>query len=150
MENYEMKEMKYRGDGNSELLYYTKDEEGYGIAVINVRGSHPCGYITFPGIEKVNNYDAFTCYKENDAFGRIDIGPHYGYTFLGTLENNGLEGRWLGWDYAHLGDWVQSMPPEKDVFAHFGDKKHTTNEIALSALAQIFYIKSGWYEYDEG
>lgn len=138
----EMKEMKY--DGTDGILYYAKDEEGYGIAVISM-GSHPCGYITFPGIEKVTNYDYFYVYRNNDPFNGIYFGAHYGYTFLGELDRWGLEGTWIGWDYAHMDDFMYYS--ERDSSFFNGRKKWTTNEIALSALCQIMYIRNGWYEF---
>lgn len=139
----EMKKMKY--DGTKGILYYAKDEEGYGIAVISM-GSHPCGYITFPGIEKVKGYDNFYVYRKNDPFNGIDHYAHGGYTFFGDLDRWGLEGIWIGWDYAHYDDFTYYG----DIITSFFDgKKWTTEEIALSALCQIMYIRNGWYEISD-
>lgn len=155
MERTEMKKMQYTGNGESELLYYAKDDEGYGIAVVNTRGSHPCGYITFPGIENVHDYDNFCPGKEYPngyAFYDIDQGAHYGYTYLGGLEAYGIEGKWIGWDYAHLGDWRQAGLPEDDVkygIHREGDRKWTTQEIAQCALMQILTIKLEGFRYWE-
>ena len=90
-----MKQMIYDGARKSELLNLIVDGEFLG-AVVNTRGSHPCAYIQFPGIEKVENYDYF----------HLDCGVHGGFTFLGDLEHLGLNGLWLGWDYAHCGDYT--------------------------------------------
>lgn len=71
---------------------------GESAIVIVSFGSHPCTYVTFPGVEHIPDYDS-----ANDL---CDV--HGGFTFLGSREKIGLKGRWLGWDYVHCGDLIYS------------------------------------------
>lgn len=138
-----MKEMIYSGNGNTELLHVEWNDHGQALAVVNVKGSHPCGYIQFPGIEELKSYDDLWIEDENDEDDFFDI--HGGWTFLGSLEHLGLPGIWIGWDYAHFGDWTQSMPPEQDVFRHENETKHTTEEIVETARKALDFISKGLY-----
>lgn len=86
----------YSSDRSGSILFL--ETQGESALMIVSLGSHPCSYITFPGIEHISKYD--------DA---DDLCPvHYGFTFLGTRENLGIAGLWLGWDYAHCGDLLYS------------------------------------------
>lgn len=131
----EMKEMIYSGNQISELLYTDGDEE-YKYAILNIRGSHPCAYVQFPGVEKLESYDDMVMNK---------IDPHGYFTYLGTLNYPELPGIWLGWDYAHFGDYtaIPSMFP--DFGARFG-RKYTTKEIADECKSILQQIMAGEYE----
>lgn len=138
--------MRYSADKNdckSELLYYSKDKDGYGIAIVNTRHTHPCAYISFPGIEKVRDCDNFAIF-EPEGFEKllIDCGVHGGFTFLGKLEPFGLEEMWIGWDYAHLGD-----------YSPFGfssdDRKYNSEDVAKDALLALMLVKNGCFEIYE-
>lgn len=133
----EMKEMTYSNDGIIKLLYHEKVSEGYELAVVDIMGSHPCGYITFPDIEKIQN-------EENLSIGTIEDYPdiHGGFTFCGRLNRFGFNGIWIGWDYAHYGD------------ASWGTdgNRYTTKEIANEARKALEMIKKGEYRiytYDD-
>lgn len=138
------KEMDYNGSGKSELLYHQEFSDGTALAVINCRGSHPCGYIKFPGVEFIHTYDDFEIEWDNDP-ENIDDWDYIpgGFTFLGGLKHHGLEGTWIGWDYAHLGDWTQCGPPETDPFSHDEEEKHTTREIIKLARKALRCIREG-------
>ena len=137
-----MKEMIYSGNGITELLAIEWFNDGTAYAVVNTRGSHPCAYIQFPGIEKIKSYDDVDLfYDEAD-----DFWIHGGFTFLGTYENLGLPGIWLGWDYAHYGDWTQGCPADQDPFNHEDEKKWTTEEVVDHAKKALDYIRQGKYE----
>lgn len=47
------KEMDYNGSGNSEVICFKEFDDGTAVAILNVRGSHPCAYIQFEGIEEL-------------------------------------------------------------------------------------------------
>lgn len=137
-----MKEMIYSGNGITELLAIEWFNDGTAYAVVNVHGSHPCAYIQFPGIEKIENYNCIDLfYDEAD-----DFWIHGGFTFLGTHENIGLPGIWLGWDYAHCGDWTQTLPIAEDRFSHEDEMKWTTEEVVDHAKKALDYIRQGKYE----
>lgn len=135
-----MKEMIYDGSGKTEVLHVERNEHGQALAVVNVRGSHPCGYIQFPELEKVESCDDLWIGNDKEW---VDI--HGGFTYLGTLENLGLSGKWIGWDYAHCGDWTQSMPPYDDMFSHEDERKYTTEEIVETARQALEFIRNGKY-----
>ena len=138
-----MKEMIYSGNGNTELLHVEWNDHGQALAVVNVRGSHPCGYIQFPGIEKLEDYDDLYIEADDENFY-----IHGGFTFLGSLEHLGLPGIWVGWDYAHCGDRTQFIPPERDAFSHDGETEHTTEEVVEAARKALDFISRGLYTID--
>lgn len=135
-----MKKMIYDGSGKSEILYVEWNSHGQALAVVNVRGSHPCGYIQFPQIDEIESYDDF--WLEG-------AGIHGGWTFLGSLEHLGLPGMWIGWDYAHLGDWTQTMDPKLDVFSHEEERKWETEEIVKAARKALDLIWKGKYTIEK-
>ena len=96
--------------------------------VLNL-GTHPCAYVdTAPaGITTVNPYD---------------ISCHGGVTYtdnrLATVEH---EGTFIGWDYAHWGDYDGYLGATNG-YASVDDKRWTTEEIVAECKAvidQIFY-----------
>ena len=137
-----MKEMIYSGNGITELLAIEWFNDGTAYAVVNILGSHPCAYIQFPDIEKIEDCDYVDLlYDEAD-----DFWIHGGFTFLGAREYIGLPGIWLGWDYAHCGDWTQTYPIAEDRFSHEDEKKWTTEEVVDHAKKALDYIRQGKYE----
>ena len=83
------------------------DYKNYHYIIVNF-GTHPCAYIRLP---KTSQF-----YTEH--YGAIDIKvrrPHGGFTFSDFLFDKdfdqktraitGQEGWYVGWDYAHLGDY---------------------------------------------
>ena len=112
----------YSGDHTGNILFLeTKGESA--LMVVSL-GSHPCTYITFPGIGHISDYE--------DA---NDLCPvHYGFTFLGTRKNLGIEGIWLGWDYAHYGDLLYS---EHHDYRVPEDHEWTLNELKFEARVAL-------------
>ncbi len=140
-----IKEMVYStAMTDSEVLYSERFEDGTGILVLNVRHEHPCGYITFPGIEKVKDCDSiFIETDEDDDW--YDV--HGGFTFYDRLHWPEAEDDfWLGWDYAHLGDYTTfggMLNPDST------DKKWTTEEVIEEANKALEYIRKGSYSIYE-
>lgn len=128
----EIKEMNY--DGPKEILYHEEDN-GYGIAIMNM-GGYPCAYVKFPGIENVESYDYIT------VFSNIPV--HGGFSYLGDRDDWGLDGIWLGWDYAHCDDYFDfhGCP------VGYG-KKWTTEEILEEARSVIDAVKAGEYSIEQ-
>ena len=115
-----MKEMKYSFERKTEIL-----EHGtcFGVFywIVNY-GTHPCAYVMIPKDSK---------YFKKD-FGEIDINVHGGLTYsnnyLPFVAKNDETGWYIGWDYAHYGDYVgyeERVPKQFQV----GGKKWTTEEI---------------------
>ena len=136
----EMKEMVYgRDDG---CLYTEIDLDGYGIMVLNIRGSHPCAYVTFPGIDKIEDYETVELEQDEDG----EYLPHEGFTFFGERERYcEVEGiLWLGWDYGHLGDYVCDGFDDQ---WYPNNKKWRTSEIVDEARKVLDKIKNGKFTY---
>lgn len=132
----ELKQMIY-GSGKSEVLYHEKDTDGYGITILNIRGSHPCAYVTFPGIDITGDCEQFWI---DDKV----VEPHGGFTFLGTLGDwTRIDDIWLGWDYAHMGDYTWSGIDISPFRYDVDEKKWTTEEILDEARAILQCIKDG-------
>lgn len=123
-------EMRYGEEDG--IIYLDAISNDCALAIIN-RKSHPCVYVTFPGIEHISSYD--------QASEMWDV--HGGFTFLGNLTYNDLEGLWLGWDYAHYGDYLHSNNDRLNAES-FYDKKWTLDELirdGLLCLKSIFEHK---------
>lgn len=117
----------YSGDREGKILYL--ETRGESALMIISLGSHPCTYLTFPGIEHICSY--------NDAEDSLAVQVHGGFTFLGSRENLGIAGIWLGWDYAHAGDLLYSE--HIDMYMP-GDHKWTLEELILEARDALFTV----------
>lgn len=115
-----MKEMEYGKDRKIEVL-----DTGYCLGflyyILNL-GTHPTAYIKIP---KDNKY-----YGKN--MGEIDLDVNGGVTYseegLNINKSQRIEGWFIGWDYAHYGDYTgfELIVPEQ---YRTGGKKWTTKEI---------------------
>ena len=84
--------------------------------VVMSQGTHPCCYVAFPNGKAVNT-DLIDC--------------HGGVTYTkdhlpGDTPISGVY--WIGWDYAHTGDWIWFDP---------WGKKWTTEELEAECIAAI-------------
>lgn len=107
-----MKAMKYYNDRNVILLH--KDTyRGFNYWIISY-GTHPCAYVEIP-----KNHSYF----KKSYMDIEDIEVHGGLTFssdkLLLLDNSWF----IGWDYAHYGDYVGFFGINDE------EKKWTTEEI---------------------
>lgn len=84
--------------------------------------THPCSYIKLPKKSKWIKYtDSMSLIqlskdrkKNKKTYDNIPISVHGGITFKGKMSYLG-RGVWLGWDYAHYGDYVafeMNLPKE--------------------------------------
>jgi len=121
--------------------------KNYDYLVINVHGTHFCAYVRIPKehpFYKVPYYRIpIDCHGGLTFSDFTDFAPLkklvYDSTFHGFfwsgkwVKENIQKGYWIGWDYAHFGDWMPYMPEE-------GCKKWTPDEIALEAKLVIEQI----------
>lgn len=114
------KEMVYGEEG----IIFLESINQYGIVIIN-RKSHPCIYVTFPGVDHFGDYVQLNDYAD----------VHGGFTFLGTLKYSGLEGVWAGWDYAHWMDYIHSSTLD---LSDPNDHKWTLDELVHDAHQCVF------------
>ena len=150
----EMKEMVYGGKTN---LLYACSFNGYDIAIINIRGSHPCAYIRIPD-EKIKAIKARTAADFTKYYYWEDGQVHGGFTY-GMFGKPGdyeelKEGFWLGWDYAHCGDYTyDDAYVDMLLSRETREKKWTTLEILHEAIdiciSEPEFDESLWEYYEK-
>lgn len=130
-----MKEMVYKSSSAVEVLDSGK-HKGIDYLIISY-GTHPCTYIRVPKSHKYANAD----------YDTVPLNVHGGLTYDGCLAHIKDEigvslpkgGYWLGWDYAHAGDfsgYYLTPSPYHDYFQTH-DKKWTTAELHEQAIKAI-------------
>lgn len=135
-EKKKMKEMKYQLDRKIEIL-----DTGYCFGllyyILNL-GTHPVAYIKIPKGHILFNKDYDDIYEE------VDIDVHGGLTYsndhLYISETQKIEGWFIGWDYAHYGDYAgyEEMFPEN---IRTGGKRWTTEEIFAEVKEACYQIQ---------
>lgn len=113
--------------------------EGYPFIVLSL-GTHPTAYVCLP--------------KGHPYFGKDydfpDIDVHGGFTYANNeVAKSTIKDRWwLGWDYAHVGDYMGYYSPggPLDEFyekhGHDKDKRWTRDEIVEHAKDVIRQLKA--------
>ena len=122
-----MKEMVYQKNRIKEIL--SEGEYcGYHVVIVSY-GTHPCAYVEIP-----KNHPYYGKY-----YGDLDIDVHGGLTFGSHLSHvlgeRGLNGFYIGWDYAHAGDYYEGLPFSPH------DKKWTTEEIFEDVKSVIHQLQ---------
>lgn len=98
-----MKEMVYTSERKVELLH--KDElMGFEYFIVSY-GTHPCCYIKIPEDHELFGKD----YDEISDMGCVSC--HGGLTYSESKLLDEEEGWYIGWDYAHLGDYSPILEP---------------------------------------
>ncbi len=89
----------YRGDLGEDVVLDTGTLDGYRYAIISL-GSHPCAYVEIP-----EGHPYRQACPENSirCHGGITYSRAYAPPALGLKEKKSF---WLGWDYAHFGDYM--------------------------------------------
>ena len=124
-----MKEMKYSKERKIEVL-----ATGYCFGllyyILNL-GTYPTAYIKMPGSINIDK-------DKLDVHGGIT----YSENHLWISENQKTDGEFIGWDYAHYGDYAgyeEIFPKE----IRTGGKKWTTTEIYKEVREVCYQIKKG-------
>lgn len=133
-----MKPMVYGGD--SEVLYYEVFDDGYGILIKNIHGSHPCGYIKIP--KELKNKIVVDDEVEVENALWVDAPVHGGFTFFGKMRIQDFYEWFIGWDYAHLGDYCGYAG---SISRPGSEKKWTTEEILEEAKVILKALREGKY-----
>lgn len=124
------KEMIYQKDRKVEVLYKAT-YKGYTFYVLSL-GTHPTAYVKLP----VGHPYYFKDYND------IDIDVHGGLTYssdhLFIDVGVSIEGWFIGWDYAHWGDYIGYFIDD-EILSKDNDKqkKWTTDEIIQECLDVI-------------
>lgn len=122
-----MKEMIYTNNRHFPEQLASGTFLGYNYYVLSL-GTHPCAYVEIP--------------KNNKFFGKdyddIHIACHGGLTYAGhQLATADHEGWFIGWDYAHYGDYSGCLPP----FLNEGSTQYTTTEMVEDCKQVIMQIE---------
>ena len=125
-----MKEMIYQSTRlNPPEILASGEHKGYNYYVLN-QGTHPCGYVEIPHDSKYFNVD----------YDNIPVECHggltYGRGFLvgeATVDDNRY---FIGWDYAHYGDYVGYSSMFGVSESSCGYKRYTTDTV----VAECKYV----------
>lgn len=131
IKNIEYKPMIYGKDRGIELLCHEKYKE-YDFYILSL-GTHPTAYIEIPRGNKLY----YKNYEEIYSMG-LDLEVHGGLTYSDKcLQNIKNESWFIGWDYAHYGDYM-GVNEMLDIYSNH--KKWTTEmmiEECMEAIDQI-------------
>lgn len=128
-----MKEMKYQFDYKREIL-----DTGFCFGLLYYiisLGTHPVAYIKIP--------------EDSKYFGKgicdIDIEVYGGITYaedqLYISDSQKLEGWFIGWDYAHYGDY-SGIEEKLPIHLRSGGKRWTTKEIFEEVKEACYQIQN--------
>ena len=135
-----MKQMEYGKSIETEVLYHGVVDD-FECAIVNIRGSHPCAYINVPK----SVLDKYEKPELDDEKWFADC--HGGFTYASPEAPYGVseeDGFWLGWDYAHWGDYACVVVNGKVIFPPKPDEKlWTTAEVLENIVDTIHSL-----EYD--
>lgn len=126
-------EMEYQKRSlRADPIFLASEKKGkYSYYVLSM-GSHPCAYIELP-----KDHPYF-----DKPYSDIPILCHggltYGSSYLNTISNNDEERYFIGWDYAHYGDYVYYDSLYLPVL---DGKKWTTNEMIQECLDVISQLE---------
>lgn len=111
-----LKQMVYKADRESETLA-EGTYKGLDYIILSL-GTHPTAYVRVP---KTHPYF-------RKGYDNVDIRCHGGLTFASDrVAKEKKHGWWLGWDYAHLGDY--SGYEMRGGLGDWNDYKWSTEEI---------------------
>ncbi len=131
----EMKEMKYLSKATCQTLM-NGTYKGFEFRILNL-GTHPTAYIRIP-----EDHKYFM-----QGYSSIDLNVHGGTTYSKNylyIEDRQLDGWWIGWDYAHYGDYIGDIKRLPFEF-RIGRKKWTTAEIfeeVKEAIEQLIEVQN--------
>lgn len=132
------KEMVYQKDRKVEVLF-KGTYKGYDFYVLSL-GTHPTAYVKIP-----NGHPYF-----GKSYWNIDINCHGGLTYsenhLYIDKNTKIEGWFIGWDYAHWGDYISFIGDDEILSKNNAMKKWTTDEMiqeCLDVIDQLVEVQYG-------
>lgn len=128
-----MKQMVYQSERKIEVLD-TGYCYGYLYYILNL-GTHPTAYIKIPKEHTANKYESYTS---------LPLDVHGGLTFMsdhlivGRTDKDVIEGKFIGWDYAHAGDYT----------GHYGEYSLWENEKKWTTQEIFEEVKEACYELE--
>lgn len=114
--------------------------KNYNFFILNL-GTHPTAYVRVPETHPfyLKHYDDCNPTSPN-SLNQIFTFSDSSANFAKYLDQPIPEGWYLGWDYAHLGDWTGLYSDEQNI--RLGNRKYTTEEILKDCDAVIEYLIS--------
>lgn len=137
---YSYKPMEYQNTRFEKAKVLCKGTyKNYDFIIVNM-GTHPTAYVrlphTHPAYEKF--YDLVNP-TPKDVFNQIFTFSDTSAHFKGHLDTEIPEGWYIGWDYAHIGDYVGSIFPNSSMTIN--TRKYTTTEIIADCESAINYLE---------
>lgn len=113
---------------------------GYQFYIVSL-GTHPTAYVEIPLEDKF--------YKKDAYFGSdLDvINVHGGITYSASNLWFGIKGWFIGWDYAHAGDYVGYYDNLPKYLHRYDEKKWTTEEILDDVIDVTKQLR--FFNYDK-
>ena len=110
----------------------------YDYFIVNM-GTHPTAYVRIPKTHQFyqKNYD-YCNPPHGFSGGPFTFGDNASI-FQNQLDTEIPNGYYLGWDYAHLGDWLGHWSDEDNI--RMGHRKYTTSEIITDCQQIIEYLE---------
>lgn len=105
--------------------------------------THPCAYVNVAGTE----FDGMS----DDEMDNKGIECHCGFTYAkSTLHVTDEKGWFVGWDYAHCGDWLGQMELYKGEYGETHQQRHYTVEMIRECMDVIDQIMKRTKEAQNG
>lgn len=96
---------------------------------------YPIAYVTC---------EYFVNFSDKEVYDSLPV--HGGCSFVGTRENDyldGIKGGWVGWNYGHSGDFIKQHDAEPRNTMHSGNnKKWTVAEVMEDVIKAISFIEN--------
>lgn len=138
-----MTEFPYIAEYNSNVVpneVIKKDTyKNHMYVIYSVMGSHPTAYVRVNEGEKWYNMN-----YDKISFFWPGCSPHGGFTFSDYVSEESFgepEAYWVGWDYAHLGDYCSCSYPMNTMLGLGCRKKWTIEEIDAECKKVIDYME---------
>ena len=96
---------------------------------------YPIAYVTC---------EYFVNFSDKEVYDSLPV--HGGCSFVGTRENDyldGIKGGWVGWNYGHSGDFIKQHDAESCNTMYSGNnKKWTVTEVMKDVIKAISFIEN--------
>ena len=120
----------------AQVLYLGKYKR-YDFFILNL-GTHPTAYVRIPRTHPFFGKDYDYCSPPHGFEGGPFTFSNSSANFANFLDTPIPGGWYLGWDYAHINDWLGYLSDEQNI--QMGNHKHTTEEMILDCKNVIEYL----------
>lgn len=121
-----MEKMIYKKDREIKILL-SGQYRGRKFAILSL-GVHPTAYVELKEEE----------FQMSENYDNYDLDVHGGFTYIGEAYWDKQDNsKYIGWDYAHLGDFSGVFLIRDDNYWNTDDKQWTTEEIFKEVISVI-------------